>query len=34
MTTNDDIDRIDNEYPLMNEIFTRRPVGKTSIKLI
>jgi hypothetical protein len=26
MVTNDDIDNTENEYPAMNEIFTRRPV--------
>ncbi len=26
MVTNDDADNTENEYPLMNEVFTRRPV--------
>lgn len=26
MVTNDDVDNTENEYPLMNEVFTRRPV--------
>lgn len=26
MVTNDDVDNTENEYPAMNEIFTRRPV--------
>jgi hypothetical protein len=26
MVTNDDIDNTENEYPAMNEIFSRRPV--------
>ncbi len=30
MVTNDDMDNTENEYPAMNEIFTRRPVKKKS----
>jgi hypothetical protein len=29
MVTNDDIDNTENEYPAMNEVFTRRPVRRT-----
>ena len=28
MVTNDDADNTENEYPLMNEVFTRRPVSE------
>jgi hypothetical protein len=26
MVTNDDVDNTENEYPLMDEVFSRRPV--------
>jgi hypothetical protein len=28
MVTNDDADNTENEYPAMNEIFSRRPVRR------
>jgi hypothetical protein len=31
MVTNDDVDNTENEYPAMNEIFTRRPVSGKKI---
>ena len=32
MTTNDNADNIENEYPAMNEVFTRRPVREKDMK--
>jgi serine/threonine protein kinase len=32
MVTNDDVDNTENEYPLMNEIFARRPVRERKRK--
>ena len=29
MVTNDSMDNAENEYPAMNEVFTRRPVRNT-----
>lgn len=31
MVTNDNVGHIENEYPAMNEVFTRRPVREKRI---